>query len=138
MARLDAFARSESSASSMRSGERGSRRERSAARGVAAFLDLMDELTELVPQGPAPLLQAALDSSGYLAELEAERSVESAGRLENLGELIGSAREFADVAEFMEQVASWPTRRGGRGRQPGHDAAHRQGPRVPGGLPDRR
>ena len=76
-----------------------------AARGVAAFLDLLDELTELVPQGPAALIQAALESSGYLAELEAEHSVESAGRLENLGELVGSAREFADVAEFMEQVA---------------------------------
>ena len=31
--------------------------------------------------------------------------MESAGRLENLGELVGSAREFADVAEFMEQVS---------------------------------
>ncbi len=51
------------------------------------------------------MLQAALEASGYLAELEAEHTVESAGRLENLGELVGSAREFADVAEFMEQVA---------------------------------
>ena len=34
-------------------------------------------------------MQAALDRSGYLAELEAEHSVESAGRLENLGELVG-------------------------------------------------
>ena len=93
------------SASWMRSGARRSRRERSGARGVAAFLDLMDELTELVPQGPAPLLQAALDSSGYLAELEAERSVESAGRLENLGGAHRVGAEFADVAEFMEQVA---------------------------------
>ena len=106
VARLDALARSESIGfldALRRAGEAGV--SGPAARGVAAFLDLMDELTELVPQGPAPLLQAALDSSGYLAELEAERSVESAGRLENLGELVGSAREFADVAEFMEQVA---------------------------------
>ena len=32
-------------------------------------------------------------------------SVESAGRLENLGELVGSAREFTRLDEFLEQVA---------------------------------
>ncbi len=106
VARLDAFARSEGISfleALRRADEAGVTGP--AARGVAAFLDLIDELTELAPQGPAPLIQAALDSSGYLAELEAEHSVESAGRLENLGELVGSAREFADVAEFMEQVS---------------------------------
>jgi DNA helicase-2/ATP-dependent DNA helicase PcrA len=51
------------------------------------------------------LLQAALTDSGYLAELEAEGSVESAGRVENLGELVGSAREFTRLDEFLEQVA---------------------------------
>ena len=76
-----------------------------ARRGIAAFVEVLDEIDGLVPQGPAVVLQAALESSGYLDELEAERSVESAGRLENLGELVGSAREFTDVAEFMEQVA---------------------------------
>ena len=43
--------------------------------------------------------------SGYLAELEAEGSVEAAGRIENLGELVGSAREFTRLDEFLEQVA---------------------------------
>ena len=77
----------------------------SAARGVAAFVKLLDHLAALVPEGPGDLLQGALEASGYLAELEAEHTVEAAGRLENLGELVGSAREFAEVAEFMEQVA---------------------------------
>ncbi len=77
----------------------------SAARGVAAFVELLDHLATLVPEGPGDLLQGALEASGYLAELEAEHTVEAAGRLENLGELVGSAREFAEVAEFMEQVA---------------------------------
>jgi ATP-dependent DNA helicase UvrD/PcrA len=75
-----------------------------AARGIAAFLELLDDLTTRVTEGPASVLQTALDSSGYLAELEAEHSVEAAGRLENLGELIGSARDISDVAEFLEQV----------------------------------
>jgi DNA helicase-2/ATP-dependent DNA helicase PcrA len=77
----------------------------SAARGVAAFVELLDLLATLVPEGPGDLLQGALEASGYLAELEAEHTVEAAGRLENLGELVGSAREFTEVAEFMEQVA---------------------------------
>ena len=54
--------------------------------------------------GPGDLLQAAFES-GYLAELEADGSVEAAGRIENLGELVGSAREFTALDEFLEQVA---------------------------------
>jgi len=76
-----------------------------AGRGIASFLQLLDELIGLVGEGPATVLQTALDASGYLAELEAEHTVETAGRLENLGELVGSARDVGDVAEFLEQVA---------------------------------
>ncbi len=57
------------------------------------------------PRGPPRLIQAALDGSGYLQELEAEHTVESAGRLENLAELVGSAQEFDTVAAFLEQIA---------------------------------
>ncbi len=77
----------------------------SAARGVESFVRLLDDLALLVDGGPGDLLQAALTDSGYLAELEAEGSVESAGRIENLGELVGSAREFTRLDEFLEQVA---------------------------------
>ena len=80
-----------------------------ALRGVESFLVLIDSLVDRAagdaPAGPADLLQAALEGSGYMAELEAEDTVESAGRAENLDELIGSARQFARVAEFLEQVS---------------------------------
>jgi DNA helicase-2/ATP-dependent DNA helicase PcrA len=84
-----------------------------AARGVESFVRLLDQLAVLVAladddeddTGPADVLQAALDGSGYLAEMEAEQTVESAGRVENLGELVGSAREFTRLGEFLEQVA---------------------------------
>jgi DNA helicase-2/ATP-dependent DNA helicase PcrA len=76
-----------------------------AQRGISSFLALVDGLAPLVPDGPADLLQAALERSGYVEELEAEHTVESAGRLENLGELVGSARDFATVDEFLEQIA---------------------------------
>ena len=79
----------------------------------ASFVALLDDLAVLVAAartrsddtGPADVLQAALDGSGYLAELEAENTVEAAGRIENLGELVGSAREFTRLGEFLEQVA---------------------------------
>ena len=81
-----------------------------AARGVESFVRLLDEMSALAAQegtGPGDLLQAVMDGSGYLAELEAEMegSVEAAGRLENIGEMIGSAREFTRIDEFLEQVA---------------------------------
>lgn len=77
-----------------------------ASRGVESFVRLLDSLSAQVgTAGPGDLLQAALDESGYLGELEAERSVESAGRLENLGELVGSAREFTQIEEFLQQVS---------------------------------
>jgi DNA helicase II / ATP-dependent DNA helicase PcrA len=46
-----------------------------------------------------------LARSGYVDELEAEHSIEAEGRLENLAELVGSAREVDDVDEFLEQVS---------------------------------
>jgi DNA helicase-2/ATP-dependent DNA helicase PcrA len=46
-----------------------------------------------------------MERSGYLAELQDERSVDADGRLENLAELIGFAREFDTVEEFLEQVS---------------------------------
>jgi DNA helicase II / ATP-dependent DNA helicase PcrA len=79
-----------------------------ARRGIAAFVDLLDRLHAMVGDegvGPGDLLQAAIDQSGYLGELEAEDTVEAHGRIENLGELVGSAREFTVLDEFLEQVA---------------------------------
>jgi DNA helicase-2/ATP-dependent DNA helicase PcrA len=79
-----------------------------AVRGIGSFVALLDRLGELAGAegtGPDDLVQAALDESGYLAELEAEDTVESHGRLENLAELVGSAREFETLDEFLEQVS---------------------------------
>ena len=104
--RLDTFAASEGIAfvdAMRRADEAGL--SSAAARGVLSFVGLLDSLAARVEEGPGPVLQAALEDSGYLGELEAERSVESAGRLENLGELVGSAREFTRMDEFIEQVS---------------------------------
>ncbi|MEL6890659.1 MAG: UvrD-helicase domain-containing protein [Actinomycetota bacterium] len=79
-----------------------------AVRGIAGFVELLDGLTAMTTDdqyGPADVIQGALEASGYLAELEAEDTVEAHTRIENLGELVGSAREFTRIDEFMEQVA---------------------------------
>jgi DNA helicase-2/ATP-dependent DNA helicase PcrA len=51
------------------------------------------------------MLEAVLELTGYRAELEAEHSLEAAGRLENLAELVGVASEHEDLASFLEGVA---------------------------------
>ena len=76
-----------------------------AVKGIAEFLELIDGVAELVDDGPAPALEALLERSGYVAELQVEHSVEAEGRLENLAELVGSAREVNSVDEFLEQVS---------------------------------
>ncbi len=74
-------------------------------KGIAVFLSLLDDLVEKVPEGPAAVIEAALVRSGYLDELEAEHSIEAEGRIENLAELVGSAKDFGNVEEFLEQVS---------------------------------
>src|SRR5205085_1612037 len=65
-----------------------------AVKGAHAFVDLIDRLTDLIDKGPATVLESILEDSGYLDELNEEKSIESEGRLENLSELVGFARSF--------------------------------------------
>jgi len=75
-----------------------------AVKGIESFLELLDAARERVGDGPGPLLELLLDRSGYLEELQGG-DIESEGRLENLSELVGSAREVESVDEFLEQVS---------------------------------
>ena len=85
-----------------------------ALAGIRDLVNLLDEL-RADDRGPAATLEAVLAVTGYRAELESERSVEAEGRLENLAELVGYAREFEDeaaaegrpagVTDFLETVS---------------------------------
>ncbi|MGH9233889.1 MAG: DNA helicase PcrA [Acidimicrobiales bacterium] len=77
----------------------------SAIRGIQAFLTLLDDVADLAAGSPGPLLEQLLERSGYLDQLEAERTIEAEGRLENLAELVGAASEAETVAEFLEQIS---------------------------------
>ena len=106
ISRLDLFAREENISffeALRRAGEAGV--SGAARRGIESFVAVIDEVAAQEEQTPGALFEAILDKSGYLAEFENENSVEDAGRLENLGELVSSAKEFAQVDEFLEQVS---------------------------------
>jgi len=61
-----------------------------------------DEASRL---SPADLTRLILDESGYTAVLQAERSTEAAGRLENLAELARAMEEYETLGEFLEHVS---------------------------------
>ena len=54
---------------------------------------------------PADLTRLILDESNYTVVLQAERSVEAAGRLENLNELARAMEEYETLGEFLEHVS---------------------------------
>jgi len=80
---------------------------------IRAFNDLLEGLATLVEAGtpPSTVLEAILEQTGYLRELETSTDPQDAGRVENLGELIAVAREYEEldpessVAGFLERVA---------------------------------
>ena len=80
---------------------------------INAFVRLIDSLRTLVDAGtgPATVLQAVLEQSGYLAELQASKDPQDESRVENLSELEAVAHEFEEaapdgtLAEFLERVA---------------------------------
>ncbi|TMJ18927.1 MAG: DNA helicase II [Alphaproteobacteria bacterium] len=51
------------------------------------------------------LARLILDESGYTAMLQADRSAESAGRLENLAELARAMEEYETLGAFLEHVS---------------------------------
>ncbi|MGH2828923.1 MAG: DNA helicase PcrA [Actinomycetota bacterium] len=85
-------------------------RPRGAVAGVSTLLAGLRQKAE-GGDPVAEVMEAVLERSGYVADLEAERSMEAIGRVENLKELVGVAREFDEanpssgVREFLEQVS---------------------------------
>ncbi|MEW9856284.1 ATP-dependent helicase [Novosphingobium sp. M1R2S20] len=54
---------------------------------------------------PADLLRTVMDESGYTDALQAERTAEAAGRLENLAELARAMEEYETLGDFLEHVS---------------------------------
>ncbi|MDQ1399601.1 MAG: ATP-dependent helicase UvrD/PcrA [Acidimicrobiaceae bacterium] len=71
--------------------------------GIAVPTEAAAPLAEQAP--PANVIESILARTGYRAELEAEHTIESEGRLDNLDELLGAAAEADDIDQFLEQVS---------------------------------
>ncbi len=69
---------------------------------VASLARWRDQATAL-PH--ADLARLILDESGYTAMLQTEKSVENAGRLENLSELARAMEEYETLGAFLEHVS---------------------------------
>ncbi len=84
-----------------------------AVKALDRFMSIMERLRERVDGGATvgDLLQETLQETGYLEALEAERTIEAQGRIENLEELVGVAREYDSAAEepsleeFLQQIS---------------------------------
>jgi DNA helicase-2/ATP-dependent DNA helicase PcrA len=84
-----------------------------AVKAVGRFMSVMERLRERVDGGAGvgDLLHETLEEAGYTEALQAERTVESQVRLENLEELVGVGREYdataeePSVEEFLQQIA---------------------------------
>ncbi len=90
-----------------------------AIKAVSRFAETIASLRERAERESrvAELLEAVLSETGYIDALEAERTIEAEGRVENLRELVGVAAEFdanraledeseiAPLDEFLQQIS---------------------------------
>jgi DNA helicase-2/ATP-dependent DNA helicase PcrA len=71
-----------------------------AATKLTEFADMISSFKALSGSMTVPeLMEAVIDKSGILAELEAEETEEARGRIENIRELISGAMEFESQSE---------------------------------------
>ncbi|HET8681793.1 MAG TPA: 3'-5' exonuclease, partial [Micromonosporaceae bacterium] len=78
-----------------------------AVNAIADFVALLDGVRELAgTAAPEEVLEAALQRSGYLVELEESLDPQDAGRVENLQELVSVAREYTERAASLDETAT--------------------------------
>jgi DNA helicase II / ATP-dependent DNA helicase PcrA len=81
-------------------------------RAVKSFVTLLQSLQSQSQELTVPeLLERLLERSGYIEALEAERTVEAQGRIENLQELVGVTQEYQAAADdpslshFLQEIS---------------------------------
>jgi DNA helicase-2/ATP-dependent DNA helicase PcrA len=82
------------------------------ARAVNGFRTLMQSLQAgALELRVDELVERTMDRSGYVAALEAERTIEAQGRIENLQELVGVAQEYQatapepNLSTFLQEIS---------------------------------
>ena len=81
-------------------------------KAVQGFRTLIQSLMAGALELAVPeLVERVLERSGYLDALEAERTIEAQGRIENLQELVGVAQEYQETADepslsdFLQEIS---------------------------------
>ncbi|HEY2217759.1 MAG TPA: UvrD-helicase domain-containing protein [Gaiellaceae bacterium] len=98
-------------------------------RAVESFHSLLQSLMAgALDMSVSELVERTLQRSGYVEALEAERTIEARGRIENLEELVGVAHEFESSAEepslstFLQEVSLYSDQDALRGAAEGGQA----------------
>jgi DNA helicase-2/ATP-dependent DNA helicase PcrA len=93
-------------------------------KAVGALRTLLVSLQSAAQELRVPeLIEAVLERSGYLAALEAERTIEARGRIENLQELVGVGQEYlqqapeATLSGFLQEISLYSDQDAIRGEQ---------------------
>ncbi|MFL6736521.1 MAG: ATP-dependent helicase [Sphingomonas sp.] len=77
-----------------------------ARRSLGNFVADLGRWRQMASTLPHPeLARIVLEESGYTAMLQADRSAEAAGRLENLSELARAMEEYESLGTFLEHVS---------------------------------
>jgi DNA helicase-2/ATP-dependent DNA helicase PcrA len=81
-------------------------------KALASFRTMIQSLMSAAQELEVPeLIERVLEQSGYVEALEAERTIESQGRVENLQELVSLAREWQEqnteptLSSFLQEVS---------------------------------
>jgi superfamily I DNA/RNA helicase len=93
-------------------------------RAVTGLKGLLDSLgAQAQEQSVAQIVENVVERSGYREMLEAERTIEALGRLENLQELVGVAREYDEgeaertLSGFLQEISLYSDQDALRGEQ---------------------
>ena len=95
-----------------------------AVRAVTGFKGLMDSLSaQAQDQSVAQVVENVIGRSGYREALEAERTIEALGRLENMQELVGVGGEYdagegeRSLSGFLQEISLYSDQDALRGEQ---------------------
>jgi DNA helicase-2/ATP-dependent DNA helicase PcrA len=93
-------------------------------RAVQQFRTVIQSLQSGALELPvAELVERTLERSGYMDALQAERTIEAQGRIENLQELVGVAREYQETADepslshFLQEISLYSDQDAIRGEE---------------------
>ncbi len=95
-------------------------------KAVSALRTLLVSLQSAAQELEVPeLIEAVLDRSGYIEALQAERTIEAQGRIENLQELVGVGQEYlqqqaqepAACSGFLQEISLYSDQDAIRGEQ---------------------